>query len=131
MRRVRPILAVCLSVCLLFAVFFVAAKNIPLKAERESLPAPLEEKKRFELPSDFPAEEVNQIFLAMYEEHPFERVRHYSSMGCSDLSCSDFTNHTHWCLEDCMDRSHGHSEAEYRESEKNIALYERYHTVPE
>lgn len=40
----------------------------------------------------------------------------YTSMGCDDISCTDLS-HTHWCpFGVCQDKTHGHSEAEYREA---------------
>lgn len=111
----------CLILCLLLLFIpTAAAKDVPPEWVDNTAEA---EQKSPDL-MDIPIYAMNDILTAWAEEpyHSEDLLGFYSSMGCSDLSCADFEHHTHWCVADiCLDRSHGHSEAEYRRAARITA----------
>lgn len=47
----------------------------------------------------------------------YHSLSFYTSMGCDDIWCTS-SDHYHWCPEFCLEEEHGHSDKEYRLSDR-------------
>lgn len=68
-----------------------------------------------------PWDKLGPVFDKIRQEDPDALIGFYTSMRCMDTGCTDFEHHTHWCIVNCTDQSHGHSKKEYAESEERLS----------
>lgn len=126
MKKTRVLFVICILFAFIAAVSVVILQNRPSKqADSSKSGKYVHQELDEEVLSQIPINEVAEIVKKWQEKDPGEIVGFRSSMGCTDVTCADFTNHTHWCPRTCLDQSHGHSDEEYETAEKELLRKER------
>lgn len=101
-----------LSALLLFALLTTGAHAQAVPADVANQPEPMTLAWFIKM-SDYMQSQIGKY------DHDHSFYSFYSSMGCSNISCTDLA-HTHWCPHSiCLNLDHGHSDAEY----KTVAAY--------